>query len=71
MENNLILNILEDYNGKELDKKIEKLESKFKVNKDDLVMVDFLKIIDEFNLKNYDINIKPGHGNILLLFKKY
>ncbi len=62
LDKTLNLNVIEDQIGNTLEYKIETLDSKYKVTKDGRVLIDFLKIIDEFDMKDYDVNLKSGNG---------
>ena len=62
LDKTLNLNVIEDQIGNTLEHKIEKLDSKYKISKDGRVLIDFSKIIDEFDMKDYDVNLKSGNG---------
>lgn len=64
------MNTIEDDVGKGLEEKVEKLESKYKICQDGVILIDFSKILEEFSLKNYDVNLKTGNGNGDVYFKK-
>ena len=62
LDKTLNLNVIDDQIDNTLEYKIEKLDSKYKISKDGRVLIDFFKIIDEFDMKGYDVNLKSGNG---------
>ena len=60
LDKNLKLNVL-DESSNSFHAQIELLNAKYRT---DTNSIDFLKIINEFDFKNYDANLKNGHGII-------
>ena len=71
LEKNLNLKIskptTEDEAKKAIHTLFDKLDPKFTtIDKDNDILIDFSQIISDFNLKNYDSNLKKGYGNFQL-----
>ena len=69
-ETNLSLNVSNEFsntNEQTFNSRVEKLNPKYKTDSNEnATLINFLEIINEFNFKNFDANLKSGYGKIVL-----